>query len=94
MITITETGVEKIQRVADYLTEADSWDETLWEAFHKEGRGDTFCGDAKDLNRSFMIGAEYLQKDPDKFEAFDIGFLSGCGVGLVSLAEWAIELLD
>ena len=87
------TNATEIERVASYLHGVDSWDTSLWEAFHRWG-DDTFCGDAKELNHSFMYGANLLSKSPEKFEIWNIGFISGCGYGIDTLASRVIETWD
>ena len=85
-----------ILQVADYLTHktADLWDHTLWDVYHENSGDDTFCGDAKELNKSFLYGADLLASDHEKFEIFNTGFIAGCGCGIDTLAEWITEKWD
>jgi len=90
------SSATEILQVADYLMHktTDIWDHTLWDVFHKHSGDDTFCGDAKELNKSFLYGANLLSSDPEKFETFNMGFIAGCGYGIDTLAERVTEKWD
>ena len=84
----------EIMRVADYVVDSDMWDCTLWDVFHAHSGDETFAGDIKDLNKSFLYGADLLESDPENFETFNMGFIAGCGYGIDTLARWVTEKWD
>ena len=89
-----EEQKDQIVRVRDYLLrpDVDSWDMTLWKAFHyhdnrDEIDPDQFNGDAKTLNNTFLYGAKLYVEKPEKFKVWGEGFIAGCGWSIQTLAE-------
>ncbi|OUW88450.1 MAG: hypothetical protein CBD86_03290 [Gammaproteobacteria bacterium TMED226] len=100
---------QNILRVADYLRQpnVDKYDLTVWNALNVFlGEEETFCGNASDLNSSFLYAADLLRRDElaneskrnnerkRNFYYFNMGFIGGTGWGLDTLAEEVIQKWD
>ena len=75
----------KITRARDFILKADSYDETLWNFFLEYE--DTYCGDAKDLNKAFVRGCNKYLNNTKEFYIYDEGWIDACGWSVLTLAE-------
>ena len=85
---------ENYKLAYDHISRADSWDDTLWYLYAEKDSENTFCGNYKDLNETFSRGLYIAINEPDKFKTWNEGFISGCGWGIDTLAEWYIDKLN
>ena len=76
---------KKIRRARDFMLKANSYDETLWNFF--EDKGDSFNGDAKELNQYFVVGCNRYLDNEEEFYIYDKGWINACGWSVITLAE-------